>query len=425
MYILPEGQKFNYNSFRYDPMKSGKFKKVIYKSSPLKCMDYVEEYTSCNSRWNCLDQCVINKSIENDLNIPTLRAIDKDLFDKIDWTYLKPDYNLKGNGKLEDDCREEISSPDCYKVFLERDPSGESSSYGNQVKIDLYFPILLKTAPDDSSGYDVFLDLLNVETIVFDCNLLKLLTAIVFFFKVKVFELHFVTRRLFLWPVYGLCIAGFILHFLFILDQVQSSRMVFSNHFEELESRPMPELVFCWSLKQGKLNSMNELPEKLTGRHLERITSELRADTVFERISYLSSKGGWVQVNLSGVPVNETRFKRNNVTFERFYLSSKKCISIKTGQTYDRARFYFDDTSDGAYEVMRLNFNRSFTENRLILFFTRTNDSRYLSDIIFLNYSASPGVPPNQARTSYAVAQDDFGGFSLPFFSIYSLTFSL
>ena len=99
LYILPEGQNFNYNSFRYDPNKSNKFNKVIFKSSPLKCVNYRRDFSTCDSRWNCLDECVVNKSIENELNIPILHVIDKNLFSPIDWSDVHPNFNLKGNPK--------------------------------------------------------------------------------------------------------------------------------------------------------------------------------------------------------------------------------------------------------------------------------------------------------------------------------------
>ena len=55
LYVLPEDQEFNYNSFRFDPNQTKKFNKIIFKSSALKCVDYgtLKEYGNCKSRWNC------------------------------------------------------------------------------------------------------------------------------------------------------------------------------------------------------------------------------------------------------------------------------------------------------------------------------------------------------------------------------------
>ena len=106
---------------------------------------------------------------------------------------------------------------------------------------------------------------------------------------------------------------------------------------------------------------------------------------------------------------NEASFQRQNFHFERFYISDKKCFSIWLNQSYHRTKFYFDsDTYDGTYEVMRINFNRSFITNadkdRLVVFFTRTSDKRFLSDIKFLNYS-SPGVGHELLKTNYKILQ--------------------
>ena len=372
----------------------------------------------------------MNKSIEYDLDIPILHVIDKNKgFDSIDWSDYSPNNNLKGNPRVEDECREEISSPDCYKIFFERDVSG-GSNFGadwRKVKIDLYHTVLLKTAADDS-GYDVLLDLLNIVQIFWDLQALKLLTAVVLFFRVKVFEWHFVTKKLFLYPIYLLCLIGLALHVLFIFDQVQNSRLVFSNYYEELKFQPMPELNFCfehdgWNAADKELNLTGELSEDqtgyesglLTGDHLERATNDIRTDTVFSSIRYLSTENGsngWVDVNLTGMPTNEARFQRQGVVFERFYFSDKKCLSIRTNQSYHRSRFYFEDTFDGSYEVMRLNFNRSFLEsdsqtNRLIVFYSRTN-KRYLSEIKFLNYT-SPEPGSEHSKISYKILQEHFG----------------
>ena len=104
------------------------------------------------------------------------------------------------------------------------------------------------------------------------------------------------------------------------------------------------------------------------------------------------------------------------VTFERFYFSNKKCLSIRTNQSYHRSRFYFDDTFDGTYEVMRINFNRSFIKkaqkDRLVTFYTRTSDKRYLSDIKFLNFSL-PVLGSEPLKTSYKVMQMEFGKKSI------------
>ena len=239
-----------------------------------------------------------------------MQAIHKDLVDPDEWEIVLPNYNLKGNPRLEDECREvefsgqffsffislertnkinsimmqEISSPDCWKVYFERDPNGchDSTSNWSKVKIDLFNPIMLKSSADDS-GYDVLLDLLNIIQIMFDFQFLKLLSGTVLFFRVKVFELYFVTRKLFLYPVYAFCLVGFVFHVDFIFDQVRNSRLVFSNYYEEVASQPMPELNFClqhqaWPALEKELNSTKA---QITGDHLERATSYMRADTVF------------------------------------------------------------------------------------------------------------------------------------------------
>ena len=319
--------------------------------------------------------------------------IDKNLFDPIDWSELNPNFNLKGNPRVEDECREEISSPDCYKIFFENDVNSDSKSGSDwsKVKIDLYYTIFIRTAINDASGYDLLLDLLNIVQILFDFQALKLLTAMVLFFKVKVFELHFITKKLFLFPIYVLCLAGFAFHVKFIFDQVRNSRLVFSNYYEELKFQPMPELNFCFQ-KFKEFNQTGYSSRPITGNYLEKVTHEIRADTVFSSIRYLTAKNEWLELNMSDVPTNKARFRKQGVTFERFYFTDKKCLSIWTNQNYQRSRFFFDDTSDGSYEVMHVNFNQTFIENdqknQLVVFYTRTG-KRYLSDIKFLNYSSS------------------------------------
>ena len=240
--------------------------------------------------------------------------------------------------------------------------------------------------------------------------MLPLLTAVALFLQVKVFELHWVSRRLLMLVVYLICLTGFALHALFIYNQIQDNRLVLSSFYEELNDQPMSELVFCF-----QHDGLADYPSgNLTGRHLEEVTNEIRADTVFERIRYLSNESRWVEPSLSGVQANETRFQRNGMTFERFYFTNKKCLSIKTDQSYRRGQFYFDDSSDGSYNVLQIHFNRSFIQehsanlSHLVTFFTRTNDERYLSDIKFLNFSSSPRLS-EPLTTSYTVQQQHFG----------------
>lgn len=184
-------------------------------------------------------------------------------------------------------------------------------------------------------------------SIIFDIQALKLLTSVVFFLKSKVFELHCVTRKLFLYPVYVLCLVGFFFHVMFIFGQIQNSELVFSNYYEELEYQPMPEINFCFHHEVGQAVDSEQLSDEddLTGNDLEKLTGDIRVDSVFRSIRYLSSsEKGWIQVDLKGVPVN--RFQRQNVTFRRLYFSSdKKCLSVLVNQTYHRSQFYFEGRS--------------------------------------------------------------------------------
>ena len=182
----------------------------------------------------------------------------------------------------------------------------------------------------------------------------------------------------------------------------------------------MPELNFCFRLNWIEIDQFLNATEQLheidhvhenliTGSILDKASMQNRADTVFSSIRYLS-KNGWIELNLTGMPTDKPRFKWHGVTFERFYFLQKKCISINTNQIHHRKTVYFNDTFDGTYQVIHVNFNRSFLEkNPLIVFYTRTS-KRYVSELKYLNYT-SPLPESEKSKISYTLLQEQFGGF--------------
>lgn len=175
LFLVPDMQNFHSMSYRYRGV--GELVKAMrgftrYSES---CKHYGRMYEKCNSKWNCVDECVHNKTVDAftlySLNV-SAHFIDKDLFAPDQWAnrrLLRNDDTDTIYRKIVSDCKMAFKNVDCMAVnFKERlrvqDGTGSAEESKQKVQINLYYS-QVKSSIDEPSMYKMALDLISVQTV--------------------------------------------------------------------------------------------------------------------------------------------------------------------------------------------------------------------------------------------------------------------
>ena len=174
LFLVPDMQNFHSMSYRYGGV--GELVKMMRRSTRRaeNCKHYGRMYDKCNSRWNCIDHCVHNRTIDAfmrySLNV-SARFIDKDLFKRDQWSsrrLTRDDGTGMIYNKIVSDCQMAFKNVDCMAVnFKERprvqDGTGSVESK-RKVQINLYYD-QVKSSIDEASIYKLVLDLVSLQTV--------------------------------------------------------------------------------------------------------------------------------------------------------------------------------------------------------------------------------------------------------------------
>ena len=380
LYLLPK-ENFHTSSYRFDEKNDFFSKKVLIRSkvSKEKCLDYKEVYSKCDSRSNCLDQCVHRKSIENNLDISPYFVIDKSNFNENEWSnFLINTIEENINSQSKDECKKLLDKRDCNQVYFETENKnkvffGPITVFEKlEIKIDLYYDVYssIETEP---SWYKLILDLLNVQGILFDLNVLQLLTVLFFFFK---FKFNLKRSKFYLSFIYAFCLTGFVGHLIFIFKLIIDEELIKSQHYKLVDLIEVPEIIFCFKINQNLIEKEIELTGFISGDKLESLTrNDLTKDTVFDNFTF--------QPYLN--------YTNSELKIETFYFLDKKCFNLKTGLKLKK--------TDYDKNVLRIIFNSSFIKKEKdVQFFTKKPGKLHFSKIQVLDYQ----------KWTYAATQESF-----------------
>ena len=396
LFLVPDMQNFHSMSYRY--RGHGEPLKVVRGSTwrAENCKHYGRMYEKCNSRWNCFDQCVHNKTVGAftmfNLNV-SARFIDKELFDRDQWNnrkLLRNDDTDKIYSKIESDCRMAFKNVDCMAVSFKDSPriqdgTGNMMENRRKVQFNLYYD-QVKSSIGEPDLYKVVLDLISVQTVVFNINIFEFSTIIYVFMRYK---LNVMENKFYLVAVYLVCSAGLLVHIWFVYYQVKHDDMIWNQFYEQTESVQLPQVAFCLDYDLSSIENAL-MGSNLTGRHLEEMTMDLRPERIFEEIIFRNESNMWTSLKIT------ENFSSPDISIASFYLLSKKCFSIKPRMiTLAKRSFFFENSTD----VLKFNFNRSFIRSQNVSFLTKKlNKPLELSRPIHLNLR----------NASYTVLQEMF-----------------
>ena len=360
LYLLTEDENLNENTFRF-PSMSAFMKRIVRRlESSGRCGSYRKEYVNCTSRRHCVEWCINREAFKKFEKIVFGKAVvDKDQFTHKEWNRAYPmeiPYNDKKNQSIYlnfySQCFEKFQDHQpCVEVtfnetveIVQKDPKTK--------KIDLCLDIELSI--EEFTWFNLLLNIMSTHTTFFSVTVLGLLKVLYSFIKPKLRN-----EKIAQFLIYLLCSVGFTWHTYRILDLTINEELTYNPNYEIANRVRMPMVVFCLPVYKQLIDRNHQL----TGNYLEKLTSYMTAENVFESIFHLDKSNQWIPFNLSLV--------------ERFFFMHLKCFNITIDREYDRRQLHFSTN-----QVLKVNFHTWFSE---IFFMTKINDSAF-SNVLDLVY---------------------------------------
>ena len=385
LYLLTENETLSKETFEFS--ESAFMKRVVKRlESSGECVNYRDRYANCKSRLHCIEQCINRETLEKfkKITFGDKAVVDKDQCSLKKWSTTYPMQipfsgpNLNTYTNICYRCTKKFQNkPPCLEVTF--DETVEIAKTDLQTKeIDLYLDVELSI--EEFTWFNLLLNLLNIQSIFFGMTILRLLRMIYNFIKSK---LTIRNEKMVQFLIYLLCSLGFTWHTYRIFDQSINEQLSYNPNYETANRIRMPFVMFCLPVEE-KLIDRNH---QLTGNYLEKLTSEITAESLFESITYLDELNEWIPFNLSLV--------------ERFFYMRSKCFRITIDREYDRRQFYFSINN----QVLKVNFSKWFwnqeKEDKTLFFMTKTNETGF-SNVANLIYHS--GV----SRKQYSAEQSEF-----------------
>ena len=381
LYLFPEKEHLNGNSFKYDAGFGIQQRIVDRSKSSLKCTDeklheklnFEKNQSNCTGRFHCVDRCMHLKLIGKYkrigfLNLPYQPVLDRDWFNLTEWSTLHLMRWSKENERIcehiHTECLQQIPNEKlCEETNFEKTVEKIRQLDDQTIEIDLLFDVV-RSVEEEPSWYKLSLDILSIESIVFGLTALSILQTIGSFVQTIWKE-----SKLVIFLVYLLCSFGASLHTYHILHSVISGELIPTEHYELFKRIRMPEMMFCLQIDQNLIDEHHQL----TGNYLEQLTSQMSPERIFANITYLNESNEWTLFDLHRV--------------EPFFFLDMKCFRIDLDQEYDRDQFHFS----GVWRILTLNFTfttlPSRNRKKLIHFITKSKETKEFSKILNLYYS--------------------------------------
>ena len=326
------------------------------------------------SQANSIDRCIHERSIAQNLNISFNFVIDKDLFSEHQWKTRFP-ASVAEHRQIEEKCRQEFQLSDCsFSYYVDSKMESLSKKPDKRKAYIVPIMIVLFNSDEIPTFYSFILELLNIAAILFDVNIMQLLLMFFIFFKFNRESKKPDRKR---WYVLGVCSAGFIAHIYFIIRQINESNVIVGA-FEEYPPFRVPEILFCFEFNRSLADN-----EQLTGNHLESITSELRVETIFDKIVYLNKQKQWVKLDV------QSNFSNQDFRIQTVYFQNMKCFRVEQTVAYLKEQF---DMRVSEHSLLRIAFNRTLIKQQEFYFYSKLQDEPDLSPRSNLNYRTEPNL---------------------------------
>lgn len=385
-FLVSEGQILNSES-SYLHSSYNYVKRIIKKSKlKRKCLDYRDAKLKCLGFQDCVDKCFTENFVSIYDYYNPERILNKDHLSKDSWIKIKAVkensnvykdlFNISLVEKIEKECRKKFL-PDCSKIYYMRTEKLNQLSDLKTTKINLQMEVI-SYKEEEASIYILLMNLLNIQSILFNLNLFKLAELIFYWLRIR-----FKFKKILIYSIF-LFFSSY--HLLFIFREIVNGDLLITQYYRLERFFNFPVFYFCVLLDRTLINSNF----KLSYNYFNEVTKDIKIEHVIEKIEYLNSLNNWSIINQSSNIKNE-------LTIYSTYLLNKKCFTISSNELkYDRDQFDYQDNTI----VLKVFFNKNVNE---VEFFTRARDSSHFTKIkklsAYLNFFHN---------VLYTIAQENF-----------------
>lgn len=335
-YLVHVSQEFNLKAYLFER----RFK-ILAGISDLKetsrkanCTNkYSEESLSqnskaCRSKASCLSRCICRRYLEKHNSLPTNTLIDEDFFFDREISSIR--FNSSIDSEIAEQCAEHYSKEECqgerfmssYKMQV---------TYENKIEINLCFETIIIQEMDISMAKLIFA-LINVIGVAFGLNLIKLgrLVAAATTSLLQIRLGKYFNKKVLL----AFCSLGFFGHVFVIFHGIVSDEYVRSGYFDQRKTTDLPDLTFCFTFDQSKIDSAHPL----TVDYLNSLTNDVTFETMFVNFSFLNE-----QKEVEYLSPKQLLSCEEFATQTVFYFFNMKCFSIHPKAQTEGASYYFSE----------------------------------------------------------------------------------
>lgn len=250
LYLLPGGQPFTLYTNQLYPWYD--IKKVIIKRwnhQKADCLDYGRERgLNCTSRASCTDRCINAAYGEKNASVNQNTIIVKDYFGERQWSgYLVKAVDRLDRNSVRERCKKRFKLRDCTEIYFAASTGQDHDK--SALKLNLFYEICTMTEQVASLSKLIF-DLLNLQSVLFGFNVLKVLLICFALLDVR-FRLGS-GRRLLRTSIHIVCLLACLIHGYFWLAEALNGEMINNMYYEMLSVKPAPELVFCFKFNHER-----------------------------------------------------------------------------------------------------------------------------------------------------------------------------
>ena len=366
IYVLDTLASFSSKSFNHEN-NFKVFKKIIKRSTSFlqtNCIDYsAKKELDCLDKQNCIEKC-INKEFlrkHNSLSIQSNTVIDKDEISG--YNLSKIYFNDTYDSAIINECSEKFMVDDCSTGYFFE--SLKKIDQSRLIEINLDFETIeLKEIESSLSRF--LLEVLSIEILFFGTNVIG--------FLFYIFSLIKINEKWAKYFIFCFCLIGFYFHYFIIYESIVNAPLIDSGLFRENEKLVYPEMFFCFFYKNSK-NFKIDKNIKLTGDYLDRLTSNLVFESIFEKISYINEQDQTIDLKF-----NSSNFESSYLKFDTFLSNNGKCFAISIKLSYEKYDFLF---RKDAYPL-KINFRKNTIKDFNNYYFKAKNFSLHQKNYGYL-----------------------------------------
>ena len=389
VYLIERNQPFTSNLVNFKGLffirKRLKISSKTSKKS--NCVDYSKKTNlKCSNRRHCIDQC-INKKFYEKYNSLTIHSVINKEELKSDYNLTQIKFNKTKDSTIETDCINTFNRPDCNDVFFEESLEYTCRVNDSYILIKLNYENLEEKDVEQSSS-KLFLDLMNLLSIFFGLSLIDILFILLTNLK-RFFKSNW--HKIFKILIMVVCLIMSLLNNIMVFQSIIKGDLIKNEYFTKLDKYNLPNSIYCFKYDDSKIDKNT----KITGEHLDELTTDLTFKNVFKQINYFNKTHNQsLIINSLNTTTNSNFYSNSEISIAHFYYLNLKCFE-KVLKPY----FKEEDSYFGASKlIMSVYLNHDiYRQHPFAYFLYRDRESKQIGG----SYLYQIGNPPKESDYKY------------------------